>query len=221
MQNKAMKNFVGKDGKIETVNRQMAMKSQLIYCSPDAKSLPTESPSGLQPEESLDPLIRETIGNLRSIMKERPIVTRRVIVNLMPEYVDGRLRIAYPYVGYTFRKGPWKDAIVRYGVNPRSDPVYRFYQTVLFKLTTSEEGRAEKVGKSKQLQPDTRLHQDEKDSHIFDGKLLRRDGKIWQVCDIEDPLLKEILNANEIRSECEVSMHSSFSCPHIAVIDKY
>lgn len=213
MQNLAMKKVVGKDGKVTAVNTQMAAKSYLLYCSPDSETVPATAPAVLPPEDTLDPLIQETIANLRKIMDERPIVTRRVIGNLIPEYYDSRLRLAYPYIGYSFRKGPWKDSIIKYGVDPRSDPKYRFYQTVLFKLFTGEEGDDETTEKPKKGRNAT-TSQIKTRSHIFDGKTLCKDGKVWQICDIQDSLLKEILNTTEVRTTCEVFTKT----PYFAII---
>ena len=209
MQNLAMKKIIGKDGKVTAVNTQMAAKSYLLYCSPDSKSVPTTAPEIIPSENTLDPLIKETIANLRNIMDERPIVTRRVIGNLISEYHDSRLRVAYPYVGYSFRKGPWKDSIIKYGVDPRSDPKYRFYQTVLFKLFTGDESDSDTTESLKEGRK-SNSGQLKTKSHIFDGKTIHRDGKVWQVCDIKDPLLEGILNTEELRKKCEVYKGSNY-----------
>ena len=200
-----MKKIVGKDGKITTINTQMAAKSYLLYCSPNSETVPASTPASIPSEDTLDPLVRETIASLRNIMDERPIVTRRVIGNLISDYYDSRLRLAYPYVGYSFRKGPWKDSIIKYGVDPRLDPKYRFYQTVLFKLFTGDQSDDETTEKSKQ-EIRGKASQMKTESHIFDGRTLYRNGKVWQVCDIEDPLLKEILDTTEVRGKCEVCL---------------
>ena len=203
MQNLAMKKVVGKDGKVTAVNTQMAAKSYLLYCSPASEAVPATTPAVIPPEDTLDPLIRETIASLRKIMQGRPIVTRRAIGNLIPECYDSHLRLAYPYVGYSFRKGPWKDSIIKYGVDPRSDAKNRFYQTVLFKLFTGEDSDNRMIEQSKQGQKAIAGHIKTK-SHIFDGKILHKDGKVWQVCDIKDSLLRDILNTTEVRTKCEV-----------------
>lgn len=218
MQNLAMKKVVGQDGKVTTINTQMAAKSYLLYCSPNSETVPATTPAGIPSEDTLDLLVQKTIASLRSIMDERPIVTRRVIGNLIPACYDSRLRLAYPYVGYSFRKGPWKDSIISYGVDPRSDPKYRFYQTVLFKLFTGDQSDGETTAKSKQ-ESGEKTSQAKTKSHIFDGKALYRDGKVWQVCDIEDSLLKEVLNTTEIRKKCEVCpMHVIQTKPGVAVL---
>jgi general transcription factor 3C polypeptide 5 (transcription factor C subunit 1) len=43
-------------------------------------------------------------------------------------------------------------------------------------------------------------------SHIFDGKTLTKETAAYQLCDIEDPLLKSILAeaSKHLREECSV-----------------
>jgi general transcription factor 3C polypeptide 5 (transcription factor C subunit 1) len=40
---------------------------------------------------------------------------------------------------------------------------------------------------------------------MFDGESYKTDGKVWQVCDITDPLLKELLDNAPIRPECDAN----------------
>lgn len=46
-------------------------------------------------------------------------------------------------------------------------------------------------------------HDTPPDSHIFDGKHAWRDGKVWQVCDITDPLLKGLFDNAQVRPVCD------------------
>ncbi|EEY17939.1 conserved hypothetical protein [Verticillium alfalfae VaMs.102] len=41
-------------------------------------------------------------------------------------------------------------------------------------------------------------------SHVFDGKSFWSDGKIWQVCDITDPVIARIVNESPVRPECSI-----------------
>jgi len=45
-----------------------------------------------------------------------------------------------------------------------------------------------------------------KESHLFDGETVSKDGKIWQVCDITEPFLKDVLATVNIRKECHVRL---------------
>jgi hypothetical protein len=39
---------------------------------------------------------------------------------------------------------------------------------------------------------------------MFDGKSVSVDSKVWQVCDITDPLLSSMLSTPDIREDCHV-----------------
>lgn len=120
------------------------------------------------------------------------------------------LKSAIQYVGYQFRGGPWRDAIVRYGVDPRSDPSYRIYQTIFFKIVTD----TEPLDKAPLGKPWHDLRSEytrranpeglDSNSHIFDGTSISLDGKLWQVCDITDPLLVKLLSTETLRKECDI-----------------
>ena len=41
-------------------------------------------------------------------------------------------------------------------------------------------------------------------SHTFDGKSVIVDGKVWQACDITDPLLRGMLERSPVRATCDI-----------------
>lgn len=44
-------------------------------------------------------------------------------------------------------------------------------------------------------------------SHIFDGKNLTKETAAFQLCDIEDPMLKEMIDDQDnMQEECDVSI---------------
>lgn len=47
------------------------------------------------------------------------------------------LRHSIPYVAYVFRSGPWKDAIIRFGYDPRTERDSWVYQTFMFRFFPS------------------------------------------------------------------------------------
>lgn len=118
------------------------------------------------------------------------------------------LKLYLNYAAYQFKGGPWRDSVMPYGFDPRTDPQYRIYQTVMFKL----------VNKSWQTtamadmdvwhslhgdkdDPDNEFEPDFSKSHLFDGETYHLDGKVWQICDIVDPLLKGLADKASIRPE--------------------
>lgn len=117
------------------------------------------------------------------------------------------IKQAFQYVGYMFRSGPWRDAIVKFGIDPRSDPKYRIYQTMMFQIFTRDpDGAGHKRWEDERTRfaKSMRGKEQNKNSHLFDGKTAHMDGKVWQVCDITDPLLKSLLSTIHLREECDI-----------------
>lgn len=140
-------------------------------------------------------------------------MTRRVTTNFLPYDIEYHARQAWAYVGYVFPTGPWKDALIRFGVDPRSDPKYRFYQLLKFKLVTdlqkdpstnTNQWFDERVKYKRSMPKKMR----DESSHLFDGTRVVPDGKVWQICDITDPLIRKILDTENIRETCDVSSGS-------------
>ena len=180
-----------------------------------------------QPDMS-DPQIAAIISEMALAMEERPIWTRRSMWNrLGAKFAElpkngGLVRHCLQYVGYQFKGGPWRDALVKYGLDPRTDPKYRVYQTLIFKLHKTRIGS---VGRSWQALrrkdigvanfgkawknlgggDDAALR-----THMFDGEAFSTDGKVWQVCDITDPLLARLFADAEIRTECDAEVSGYF-----------
>lgn len=156
-----------------------------------------------KPIANLDSAQREMIDRVRKLFEERPIWTRRALNNQLPDKAPNfLLKYAISYCGYTFRSGPWRDAIVRFGVDPRTDPKYRIYQTLMFQLVSST--RPRKGTRSGYERGYRRTGN--KQSHIFTGKLpFPPDGKIWQLCDIQDPIVANILCTTALRDTCDTS----------------
>jgi general transcription factor 3C polypeptide 5 (transcription factor C subunit 1) len=166
-------------------------------------------PAGPQAEPNMDdPDIYSAVTEMRRAMKERPIWTRRAIVNRVGLKLANLnvLKRCIGFVGYQFKGGPWRDAIIKYGVDPRSNRKYRIYQTLLFKLRRKEPGRTGHDWRDirrEEIQTQEFVIQN-KTSHIFDGKSYYADGKIWQICDITDPVLEKLLRDAESRPTCEL-----------------
>ncbi|KAK3308152.1 RNA polymerase III transcription factor IIIC subunit-domain-containing protein [Chaetomium strumarium] len=182
-------------------------------------------PSGprRQPDMS-DPQIAAIINEMRAAMDERPIWTRRSMWNrLGAKFAElpkngGLVRHCLQYAGYQFKGGPWRDALIKYGVDPRADPQYRVYQTLIFKLHKSRIGsvgrswqavRRKEIGVSnfgKAWQDLEGVDEALLNTHIFNGQAFSTDGKVWQVCDITDPLLARLFRDAEVRPECDVEI---------------
>lgn len=163
----------------------------------------------LSPVESLELPLQRLITSARRLLEERPIFTRRALKNSMPgsdwdTIGQNSAKRIYQYCGYQFSAGPWRDAIVRFGVDPRKDPHCRIYQTMMFMLENEPKDSRAKYNRTR-ADPGTSGQVSNKESHLFDGKTVYKDAKTWQVCDISDPFLKSLLATTDLRKECHVS----------------
>ncbi|KAJ5641954.1 RNA polymerase III transcription factor subunit [Penicillium lividum] len=217
-QNPGVKQTLDDNGQIITQNIQQVPKIRTYLLPHDIDEVPSKPQESLQPKETLDPSLRRVIDFISELFEKRPIWTRRAIRNFL--HSDEQrylLRLAVPYVGYIFRAGPWRDAIIKLGVDPRTSPEYRHYQTFMFRLMPGESDLGRDGGSRRdryaRLDPETRIEIPEsRDSYLFTGRLpLHQDGRIWMVCDITDPILKNILYPPEesqsepfLRETCEV-----------------
>ncbi|KAI9870904.1 MAG: tau 95 subunit of transcription factor TFIIIC [Pleopsidium flavum] len=207
-QNPAVKQTVDDSGRRVTINTQSAAKVLTHLVAYDVEIVPSKAPTDVASFDTLDSTLQRVITQLHGLLEERPIWTRRAMLNKMSnkEYIY-TLKHAFQYVGYMFRSGPWRDAVVKFGVDPRTDPKYRVYQTMMFQIYTREPDAAgpkrwedERTRYAKSM----RGKEHNKHSHLFDGKRADLDGKVWQVCDITDPLLKSLLDTKFLREECDI-----------------
>lgn len=180
-------------GETSIVNRSKMPKleMQYVHCDED-EDVPTKAHRPV-PD---DPVLKDFVAALQQAMNERPIWTRRALQNrLVNEPGYYLMKPALQYVGYQFRSGPWRDALIRYGVDPRKDPSCRIYQTIFFKLYEEDERAPD--GQWKDMRSQYTKSQvfgtGDCPSHMFNGTSLTLDGKVWQICDITDPLLTPII----------------------------
>ncbi|KAJ5114034.1 tau 95 subunit of transcription factor TFIIIC [Penicillium angulare] len=217
-QNPGVKHTVDEAGQIITTNTQQGIRVRTHLISHDVKEIPTQPQESLEPFETLDRNLQETITLIRGLFEQRPAWTRRGLRNyLKNEEQQYLLRLAIPYVGYIFRAGPWRDAIVKLGVDPRTSPEYRYYQTFMFRLLPREPEIARDGGSGRRNQynhtdPDGLPAPGAKDTHIFSGKLpMHSDGRIWMACDITDPLIKNLLFPPDLK-EGDLGPHVRDTC---------
>ncbi|KAI1849403.1 hypothetical protein JX265_008557 [Neoarthrinium moseri] len=143
----------------------------------------------------------DLLERMRAAMNERPIWTRRALITrVAPYYSDNSLKIAVQLVGYQFKGGPWRDAVIKYGVDPRTSPEYRIYQTLAFKLEQLPINSIVKNGVVRSMgKEETRR------SYFWDGQSYCTNGKFWQICDITDPELVKMIEAAPLRTECDIN----------------
>ena len=170
------------------------------------------APDGPQhPPNLTDPRVVEVMAHLDEAFQERPVWTRRSLLNHLGDNVKSwnELKKHLNYAAYQFKGGPWRDSVVPYGVDPRTDPKYRIYQTLMFKLALHKRSQKnqtwQSVRKGQDIGASNKKASQMQDSHIFDGESYHSDGKVWQVCDITDPMLKGLFDNASTRSECDAN----------------
>jgi general transcription factor 3C polypeptide 5 (transcription factor C subunit 1) len=141
---------------------------------------------------------------MRAELEKRPVMVRRVQKNITGAR-GGDEKHCWAYLGYTFRGGPFKDALIKFGVDPRSDPKYREYQTFTLQIPDI-------VPRGKMARPvdRTAIKFAGMDTHIFDGTEWFDDGKVFQLCDVTDPLLRGIIEKAPPVEDFDVSERSLF-----------
>jgi general transcription factor 3C polypeptide 5 (transcription factor C subunit 1) len=146
---------------------------------------------------------------MRAELEKRPVMVRRVQANITGAR-GGDEKHCWAYLGYSFRGGPFKDALIKFGVDPRSDPRYREYQTITLHIPDSMHRN-----RLLRLSNRAKLKFAGLDTHIFDGNEWFDDGKVFQLCDVTDPLLRSIIENATVVKEFDVSeYHPMFS--HLA-----
>ena len=190
------------DQGVVNLQKSLAFNSYTII-KPTDEHVPNAPKPNLPPESSLTPYLQTLIAQIRAELNERPIITRHLLYNKLGWDRRTRLRQAAVYCGYFFESGPWREALVRWGVDPRKDSVYRKYQTVSF-MSYLKSGRA-KHGKpfDDHVQKLSQMSAKELETqHIFDGKTVSDTGNLFQFCDITDPLIANVLATRDIRTTC-------------------
>ncbi|ODH12645.1 hypothetical protein ACO22_08059 [Paracoccidioides brasiliensis] len=242
-QNPTVKQSIGPSGEITTTNTQQIVKvlTHLVAC--DVPAVPTAPRENCPPISTLDKTLQETISILQSLFESRLAWTRRGLRNhLITNEQKYALRLAVPYVGYIFRSGPWRDAIVKFGHDPRTHPSSCIYQTFMFRTlpspiteqldendndndndndnentpapapapppatkstTTPTSNRRQTLPRPSTTLGDQST-QSTCPSHIFTGQApLPRDGKLWMICDIKDPILAKLLKPRTSQSSLD------------------
>ena len=155
--------------------------------------------------------MRRLIIAARELFTKRPIYTRRALFNNLsrPDLLkigSNATKHIQQYVGYMFDGGPWGMAIIRFGVDPRRDSEYRIYQTTMFQIETEPVGH--RYGQNDdQMRRDAEIARnmgEQADSHMFDGKKVYAEGKVWQLCDVTDPLLAQQIATTGLRDRCHL-----------------
>ncbi|EPS40267.1 hypothetical protein H072_5941 [Dactylellina haptotyla CBS 200.50] len=185
-QNPAIKMDTDINGETILINAGARVQTQTQYGSWNSDTVPQSS---LMKPPGGPRILLKCLQKLNELFEQRPIWTRRGLMNNMPSELWQQLKWAYPHVAYYWRSGPWRDTYVKFGVDPRSSEEFAKFQVAAFKVHTMKRKKTSS----------------ENTSHLFDGEKVVLDGKIWQFCDLTDPLLAELVNIDncEPRETCD------------------
>jgi len=170
----------------------------------DAPSVPTSPSPNLDPISSLSPATQLCIRRLQDLFSEREITTRRAIYNTyLSKHGPGRLdekenwrpilRFALPYVCYMWKSGPFRDAHVVFGLDPRKESRWAGYQTAIFSFRDTKEMAKRPAGE-----------EEEGKSHLFTGQEVGTRNVSYCFKDIVDPMLRKILDEAVLREKFHV-----------------
>jgi general transcription factor 3C polypeptide 5 (transcription factor C subunit 1) len=201
-------------GKIVLKNNQKLWKPKMLHLPYFMEAVP-QGPTCGMPD---DPQLRELVDELAVVFNERPIWSRRAITNHFSRSpLVHLIKEALPFIGYRFKGGPFRDGIVKYGLDPRKDKKYRQYQTISFQLFEKELRAIGTPWRDVRLVTKRNTTADAT-GHIFDGKSLTIDGKIWQLCDVTDPLLANLIQDAPVRPNFDIENDGWFYNGTIAKI---
>ncbi|PIA91825.1 Transcription factor tau subunit sfc1 [Cercospora beticola] len=201
------------DGQIKSRNIAAPVKRVTWGLPPDIDEVPQGPPLELPRKSPGGEMLPRTVAALQKILDEdRPLVTKRVALNSMPPISESIFKEATQYVGYSFKAGPWRDSLIKYGVDPRKDPKYRHYQTLMFQVDAHafKDSTASERPSWKQNETNTtwarplRHTKDAPSTHVFDGKNITANGKTWQTIDVVDPVVYKLLQTEDLPTECDV-----------------
>ncbi|KAF3088202.1 tau 95 subunit of transcription factor TFIIIC [Orbilia oligospora] len=185
-QNPAIKVDTDINGEPVFINAGARVQTQTQYGNWNSDTVPQ---AGRLKRPKEPEVFVDCLKKLEELFEERPIWTRRGLMNNMPSSLWQQLKWAYPHVAYYWRSGPWRDTYVKFGVDPRKSKEFAKYQVVAFKVHTVKPKKDSSQNKG----------------HLFDGESIILDGKIWQFCDLKDPLLAELADIEkcEARDVCD------------------
>ncbi|GAC71905.1 RNA polymerase III transcription factor (TF)IIIC subunit [Moesziomyces antarcticus T-34] len=137
------------------------------------------------------------VARLRELLAERPVWSRVALksqldANGVREMGGNNEKVYYALVGYSMVGGPWRDTIVRFGYDVRSDCSSRIYQRVFLRSTVHRPSTAAAEEEEDDEAPSmgaVGLGDKLGSTHVFDGVTPRRGVGNFQLCDIEDPLI--------------------------------
>ncbi|KAF8559015.1 hypothetical protein OG21DRAFT_1493418 [Imleria badia] len=173
-------------------------------------------PAVQQARNQVKPELLERVTQV--LVRDRPIWTRTALYNqFSPAEVREihNSKVLLPLVCYTFQDGPWRDTLIRLKYDPRKNPEARFYQRIYFRnanhpmsrvsiVSRRQEGRSAATYITRSVEQEEAIDVERRKSHVFDGVTLTKETAAFQLCDIYDPMLKDMIESEEdLRETCD------------------
>ncbi|KAH8830172.1 RNA polymerase III transcription factor IIIC subunit-domain-containing protein [Flagelloscypha sp. PMI_526] len=172
-------------------------------------TIPTGPPPSIETERSK--VNQDLLSRLQELLEERPAWTRQA---LLAQFEGKQAReISYskpllPLVSWVFHDGPWRDTLIRFGYDPRTDPKARFYQRLYFRninANSTVRKQPTSAQRTKLWDDDPARDSERRKGHIFDGVTAYKDTAAFQLCDLTDPLLKELVTTHDLRESPDMN----------------
>ncbi|CAG8510837.1 483_t:CDS:10 [Ambispora gerdemannii] len=198
---------------LKLINRSRRYKFLAISVSFDTRNVPDKPPPDVTkymqklPHESRDQLFENRPIWTKLALQSNLTVDKKMIKKLLPLYA------------YWMVNGPWRDCWIRYGYDPRKDKDARFLQL----LDIRNNRRPVRIERAKRvlrgqsdyvvdtIEESMIVNNEPENStslykHVFDGKTKPRDVAVFQMCDIEDSLLKSLIESPDgVEEICQKS----------------
>ncbi|KAJ7228866.1 RNA polymerase III transcription factor IIIC subunit-domain-containing protein [Mycena pura] len=158
-------------------------------------------------------------NKLLAVFAERPVWTRAALFNQFTALEARDILNSKPLLAsvcYVFHDGPWRDTLIRFSYDPRKVPAARFFQRLYFRnanhpitkpsvMTRRQERTAANMDNwAVTIENGSERDVERRQSHLFDGKTLTKETASFQLCDIVDPMLKDMIEQEqELREECD------------------
>ncbi|KAJ1502593.1 tau 95 subunit of transcription factor TFIIIC, partial [Coelomomyces lativittatus] len=192
--------------KVQVQNPDGTMSFRLHNPFTHSKAPPIPSVSYLDPIPTTPPdgpFVRHFPSGWKDVLlqkfEERPAWTKLALFNTLTSHpqVKHKLRHLLPLVAYFVTSGPWKFTWVKLGVDPKSHSRYRFFQTLdtrnYYRHASSSSSSSSSIVYSKGRVLGTHKTKSSSSSHLFHGLQRFDSTSIFQLCDLVDPILSELV----------------------------
>lgn len=200
------------------------------------KKVPSEPLAAVKERKFIEPGV---LDKIQEAAQQRPMWSRRALFNQFKGEDQRLIRNQRQYISrvfYTITDGCWRDTLVRFGYDPRTDVESRFYQRMSFQKThrldadsdLDEDQTEERDIGNGSFERDSRSPTQPRRfrpsalptgnvdarSHIFDGVTLKPNAGTFMLIDIEDEIVRELIYAEgEGVIAKEISLQSGWYTP--------